>query len=458
MENKGIISKLLLYMKEEFLSYFGRRAPSDVFVVARGPIFFGVFFIWFFFGMFALWATTAKIESAAVARGTIVVESKRKAVQHLEGGIVKEILVKDGDIVKKGQPLILLDETASASSLEQIKQTLRSLLLERAKIEAESNNSYELVIIFEMKELADEDCNCEQLILDATEELKSHIKSLENDVKIFEKRIEQTQNEKDGFAVQAKSITKQITILKDELKTKDELFQKGYGTKSDVRKLEQKIAELEGDYGEYQAKIAKAEQNIDETKLEIEKLKTEHRNEHNDKLEEVNVKIANLKAKMLAAKDIVDRNVIRSPQDGTVTNIKQHTQGGVIASGDVIMEIVPKNDRLIIDAKIRPNDIDVVKVGLPTRVKLLAFKSKKAPILDGVVKYVSPDHLVDPVTNVPYFLAKIEISDSSVIKENKLSLYPGMQAEAFIVTGSRTFSEYLIQPIKDTMHRAFREE
>lgn len=458
MAELSFIKKIFFYLKEEFLSYFGKKAPNEVFSVARGPIFFGVFFIWFFIGMFILWATTAKIESAAIARGTIVVESNRKIIQHLEGGIIKEILVKEGDKVIKGQPLIKLDKTASSSNLEQIKQNLIALELERIRIAADLSGKHTITLTETIEKIVKNKTKRQELLKHTRELFASHLQAFQKEVDILEKRAQQIKDEKEGFIVQAKSALKQIEIIKDELKIKTELFQKGYGTKSDVRSLEQKIAQLEGDYGQYQAKIAKANQNIDEAVLAIEKLKHDHWNEHSIELDKINVKISNLKERLIASKDIVDRNIIKSPQGGIVTNIRQHTIGGVVAPGAMIMEIVPKDDRLIIDANIHLNDIDIVHIGLPARVRLLAFKAKKTPILTGVVTYVSPDQLMDPITHAPYFLAKIEIKDTSLIKENNMTLYPGMQTEVLIVTGARTFFEYIIQPISDTMHKAFREE
>lgn len=456
--NENLFAKIFFYMKEEFLSYFGRRAPNDVFIVARGPIFFGVFFIWFFFGMFSLWGLTGKIESAAVAKGTIVVESNRKAIQHLEGGIVKKILVKDGDRVEKGQPLVILDETSAISELKQIKQKLRALQLLKLRIQTELDGKEKISLTPEIKNIFAGEKNLQRLINHENLQLESHIDAFKNEVEILERRIKQRESEKKGFQLQANAALKQIDILKEERDIKEKLFKKGYASKSSVRRIEKKIAELEGDFGEYNAKVAKVEQHIFETKLEIEKLKNEHMEAHNQKLDELNVEVSNLNEELVASKDIVDRHIIKSPQDGVITNVKYHTTGGVIAPGATIMEVVPQNDHLIIDAKIKPNDIDVVNAGLPARVKLSAFKVKKVPILHGKVKYVSPDQLTEPTTNAPYFLAEVEIDNDQLAKESDISLYPGMQAEVLIVTGSRTFFEYLIQPIQDTMRRAFREE
>lgn len=453
-----MLEKYWFYIKEEFLSYFGRHAPGDAFLVARKPIFFGVFFIWFFFGMFALWASTVSIESAAIARGTIVVESNRKAIQHLEGGIIKEILVKEGDEVKQGQPLIVLDETAANSNVKQLNQRLLALELTKAKLQAEAEGKNTIAVNDTIRKLAGDNDALNTLLAQTNNELVVHLQAFEDEVNILEKRITQLQNERKGSVAQANATSKQIKLLKEEKAAKDELAKQGYISQSDIRRIEQRIAGLEGDYGEYTAKAASAMQRIDETKLEIRKAKSNHLEERSNELNDAEVEIANLKEKTIASQDVLDRHIIKAPQRGVVTNLKYHTIGGVVAPGAVLMEIVPEKDKLVIDAKVQPNDIDIVHANLPARVKLLAFKTKTTPILKGEVVNVSPDQLIDDKTGAPYFLAKVEIEDTEELKENHLKLYPGMQAEVLIVTGSRTFFEYILQPLKDSMRRAFREQ
>lgn len=453
-----LFQSVMFYAKEEFLSYFGRKAPSDVFVVARRPIFLGVFFIWFFFGMFLLWATTAEIESAAVARGTIVVETKRKAVQHLEGGIIKEILVKDGDVVEPGQPLIILDETAAGSMYSQLEQQLVALELKRMRVDAELHfkDTFPVPDSLSRSDLMHSDM---QVLMNREfEVLASHLQAYRDKVNILQVRVDQLTEEREGYLAQSKAFQKQIALLEEEKEAKAELLDGGFATRSMMRKLEQEIAEREGDYGEYRAKAARITQRIAETNLEISKFQHEHAAAHNEELDVIDVEIANLREQLAASQDVVDRHVIKSPQSGVVTSLNYHTPGGVVGPGAVLMEIVPRHDQLVIDARVQPNDIDVVRVGLPAKVRLLAFKAKTTPLLDGEVIHISPDQLVDRATNAPYFLTHVQLSRDGFLLDSGIKLYPGMQVEVLIVTGSRTFLDYVLQPLRDTMRRAFREE
>jgi HlyD family secretion protein/epimerase transport system membrane fusion protein len=218
------------------------------------------------------------------------------------------------------------------------------------------------------------------------------------------------------------------------------------------------LAELIGNYGEYLANIAKVKQAITESEFQILNLKTQSNNDVIKELQEIQTKIADLEERARATKDVLRRTIITAPQDGIVNGLKYHTQGGVISPGGEIMDLIPQDDELIVEIKVNPQDIDVVLKGLPARVILSAYRAKVVPPLEGKVINVSADSFTDQQNGASYFLARIRINKDELKQLEKVRLYPGMPTEAYIITGSRTFFQYLFDPITVSMRRALREE
>ena len=286
----------------------------------------------------------------------------------------------------------------------------------------------------------------------------SRTKSTDERVSILLQKIKQLNNEIVALQSQSKSVKERMAFAKEEAKSLDELYKDGIISRSRYLELKKQMSELQGSKGEYEANISKVRQAINETELEIANIKTEKMNEVIKELQEVKTKIADLEERVFASSDILQRTIIRAPQDGIVNDLTFHTNGGVIAPAGEILEIIPQDDELIIEAKVSPQDIDVVRVGLKAKVRLSAYKTKAVPMLKGEVIDVSADSFQDQVDGSYYFTARVKINEKEVSRLKGVSLYPGMPAESHIITGSRTFMRYLFDTLFVSMNRAFREE
>jgi len=303
-----------------------------------------------FLGGFALWASLAHLTSAALAPGVVKLDTYRKTVQHLEGGIVRKILVRDGDAVKRGQVLVRLDNRDDEASLNAVRGQIGALEAETAALKAQ---------------------------LPSTEEQL-------NDLKV--------------------------------------LYQEGYSKKSQLFDVERTVFKLKGD-------IAANEKRLWGMREQEQKARTK-----------------------------AARNSVVAPQDGVIMNLKVHTPGGVVPPGGTLLDIVPVHDKLVLEAKIKPIDIDVVRPDLPATVRFVAYKQRTTPTVEGKVTRISPDAETDERTGATYFLATVEVGANQLSLVPYVKLYPGMPVEVAVVTGRRTMLAFLLQPLLDSFSRAFREE
>lgn len=407
---------------------------------------------------FGVWGSLAPIDSAAIAPGSVILQSSRKTIQHLEGGIVDDIFVKDGDTVIVGQPLVRLDSTQAKARQQQIAGQLAAAHAAQARLLAERDGQEaitfpdNLISLKNNTEIAKIISSQESLFLTRTRALKGQVEVLEQQIAQYDKQIQ-------GMESQIASVKEQSVLIAEEVKSVQELFDQGLSEKPRLLALKRSKADLSGREGEYLSQISKIRESITETKLQVFNIQNEYLKQTAAELEETQKNIADLEEQLRASRDVLDRTTVFAPQSGKVTGLKFHTIGGVIAPGTPIMEIVPQNDRLIIEASVSPQDIDVVHEGLEAKVMLSAYKSRFVPRLSGKVIHVSADRFTDENTGQPYYLARVEISEGVLEKLSAdVELYPGMPAETFIVTGSRTFLGYMLSPIIDSFHRAFKEE
>ena len=428
--------------------------------VMRKPKFIGVVMVMILFAFFGVWASWAPLGSAVIASGSVVVGSSRKTVQHLEGGIISKIFVRDGDVVKKGARLIRL----KAASVEARQTSLiRNLRIEKAnevRLLAERNGGKEL--IFDNKLFAKPDEEMKKIIEEQRQLFKVRMRSMNEKVSILNQRNAQLQSEINGFVSQQQSAREQISLIQQELATVKKLFEQGLEQKPRMLALQRQEAELNGRIGELSSMIAKSREKISENRLNINNLKTEQRNEVEEKLKETKAKIADYDDNLYASSDVFKRTMITAPKEGIVTGLRFKTIGGVIKPGEPILDIVPQDESLVVDAKLNPIDIDVVQRGAKANVLLSAYKTRNIRRIKGDVTHVSPDRFQDESTGEYYFKVTIEIPDSEIdlLKEDveNLELYPGMPAEVFISTGESTLMQYLLSPLRDSMRRAFREQ
>lgn len=426
-------------------------------IIASKPILWGLAITFIFFGAFIIWGSTADLESASIAKGTVTVSSGNKFVQHLEGGIIKDILVKNGDIVQLGQPLIALDETITGSSMTHIEQQNYALKLRKERLKAEiANNDLESFSEI-LKEKTNNNSELQEFYDNELNLFKTRQEQFTAEKNVLDQRIIQAQEEIKGLELQTIALTEQITLLNKDLSQENELLKDGYSTLSAINKVKQKIALVEGEKGENFSNIAKARLKLKESQLEKTNFKVNHLSEINEELQNTLVKKSTLDEKITSTKSILDRHIITAPQTGKITNLALQTIGGIIAPREVIMEIVPQNDALIIKAKIHPKDIDIVYEGLPAQIKLTSFNLRNLPIIHGKVTSISADKITDVNTNESYYLADITIDDFQLPKNIDAKIYPGMPADILIVTGHRTFFSYLFEPLTNTIRHSFRE-
>ena len=424
----------------------------------RNQIRLGVIGAIIVFGFFGSWSVLAPLESAAVARGTVVLDSNKKTVQHLEGGIISDILVREGQRVEKGDVLIRLSETAAKARNEILKTQYITALATKERLEAERDGtdlSFKDDIFIEDKDDPDV-----KTVLDTQRRLyEARQKSLQGELNVLDQRINQSKEEIGGLEAQKAAAKEQLDYLAEEIATVKKLLDKGQALRPRLLSLQRQQAEIRGRRGEYQAMMARAHKTITETELQKINTRNKRLGEIVDKLREAQTTVADLKERISASKDILKRIEITAPLTGYVTDLKFFTVGGVIGSGEPIMDIVPIDDELVIEARVSPQDIDVVHKGLKAKVRLSAFKARKVPMLRGEVVNVSADKFMDRATHQSFYKARIRI-DPEILKKVKgiEQLYPGMPAEVLIVTGERTFLSYLISPITDSFVRAFREQ
>lgn len=431
--------------------------PNEAMEVSRKSIRFGMFVFVAVFIFFGAWAAFAPLHSAAIAEGTVMLAGNRKTIQHLEGGIIEEILVREGDLVAAGQILMVLDETTAKANLELIVGQYLAAKATESRLVAERDN---LETIGFDHEITDNASKPEiQTIIQSQQSLfESRKGAASGQVDILNQRIKQFDDEIRGLQSQESSTRSQLRLIKEEIDVVLKLLEKGQGTKPRLLALQRRDAELNGIQGEYIAQIAKARQAITEAQLEITNIRTKFLNEVVAELKETEVQLADLLERRKAAQDKLDRTVITAPSSGVITDLKFYTIGGVIGPGEKIVDIVPQDDKLVIEAHVALNDIDVVRPGQEARIRLRVYKTRKVPQVHGTVQQVSPDRFVNERTGQAFYKARILVDPKALEKLKDIELYPGMPTDVLIVTGSRTFLQYLIAPITDTLQHSFREQ
>ncbi len=402
------------------------------------------------------WAAWASINGAVIAQATVVVESNIKKVQHAEGGIVSEIYVKDGEYVKVGQFLVRLDETETRANLSIVNAQLNELQARQARLEAERDNAKEVQF---PKELKEQNSDPEILkILNGQRHLFQARRDTNKGKKEqLKQRIGQLKDEIKGLEAQQKSKEKQVKLIGEELSALKILREKELVPISRVLVLEREAARLDGERGEHIAAIARAKGQIGETNLRIIQIDQDAQTEVLTDLRDAQTKIAELLERRIAAHEKLKRTEIRAPKSGIVHQLNVHTIGGVITASEPIMMIVPKQDKLILEAQVEPQSIDQIKVAQKAVIRFSAFDQRTTPELNGEVAHVSAD-LTRPTTDTPpYYVVHIKLPKQELKRFGKRKLKPGMPAEVFIQTGARTALSYLLKPLTDQIMRTFRE-
>ncbi|MFO1152309.1 MAG: HlyD family type I secretion periplasmic adaptor subunit [Rhodospirillales bacterium] len=403
------------------------------------------------------WMLFAELDSAVITSGITVVDSHRKTVQHLEGGILRELLVREGQVVKAGQTLAVLDTTQAESQVSQLANQLVAQQARIARLRAEQNDRRDLNFSPELARSAAE-ASAEEMLAVESRVFETRWQAYDSGVAIARNRIEQLR--KDIAATQAQQTAdgERLALYNQEAANVAFLLDRGYEKRPRMFELQRTIAELKGRQGEQLNAIGRAREQIAGAELEIVNLRNARLAEVARDLATARGQEADLVDRIRAARDVLNRREIVSPQDGVVVDLRLVTLGGVIAPGQPLMDIVPVDDELIVETRVNPVDTDTVHEGLPAEVRMTAFKRSTSPPIDGQVFFVSPDQLADPKTGEAYFIARIRFNRESRAHWNGGPLTPGMPSEVIIVTGKRRAIDYMIEPVTSRMRRAFREE
>lgn len=408
-------------------------------------------------GFTGIWAARTEISGAVFGAGVVVVESRVKDVQHPTGGVVTEILVRNGDSVAAGDLMILLDETLPRANLHLITKQLDELVIREARLEAELTGSPSLVV--PQRYLGREDApEIANRIVAETTFLRSRRAAMVSKAQQLEERIKQLDDEIIGLQLQVDAKSQEIDLLKAELAGVDKLETMQLVTTMRANELRRDALRLDGERGQLEAAIAQTRGRIAETRLEIITLDQDFRSSVIQELRDNRAEQAGLSERRIAAEDQLRRMEIRAPQRGLVHDLTINNVGGVINPAERLMKIVPYGDDLIVEARVMPHDIDQLLNGDGTAyVRFSAFAQQTTPEVVGHLETVSPDLTVDPATGQSYYTARITIAQDEIAKLGENRIIPGMPADVHFKTVDRTALSYLLKPLWDQMERAFRE-
>ncbi|NQW10514.1 MAG: HlyD family type I secretion periplasmic adaptor subunit [Alphaproteobacteria bacterium] len=414
---------------------------------------YGVVFL--FFGAFGVWAALAPLGSGAIAQGQVQVAGEQRVVQHLEGGIIREIRVKEGDLVRDGQPLMVLDTTQSKVLVGRLDQQYLAALGREARLIAESDGSSAMRLPEELSRRVS-DPAVESIIEGERRLFDGRRRALDSQISLLERRIEKSRQEIAAYLAQKRADRRQLEIIQEEISGVRELFEKGLERKPRLLALQRTQAELEGSIDNRTALMARGEQAIAEIEFQLLGLLEQTTAEIETELREIQNTVEDLREQLIAASDAMARSVITAPHSGRIYGLRFHTAGGVVAPGEPILNIVPEDEELIVHARLDPADIDVVAVGALAIVRLTSFSQRTTKPINGEVLQISAD-VITPENGPPFYEARIRL-DKEMLARHNLNLVPGMPAMAIISTGEQTLLDYLVSPITRSLETALKEQ
>jgi len=403
------------------------------------------------------WAATTDISGAVIAPGVLVVDTYVKKVQHPTGGIVGEILARDGDRVEAGDVVVRLDATITRANLAIITKGLTELAARKARLEAERDGAGAITFLEELTSRADEPDVAH--VMGGEEKLFALRKKARTGQKSqLRQRITQLEEEIEGLGLQADAKAEEIKLINRELEGARELWEKNLMPISKLTALEREATRIEGERGSLISSIARAKARMAETELQIIQIDQDLASEVAKELREIDAKVGEFIERKVAAEDQLKRIDIRAPQSGIVHQSNAHTIGGVISDTEPIMLIVPDADRLTVEAKVEPKDIDQLALGQEAMLRFSAFNQRTTPQVDGTLTQISADISTDEHTGHSYYKIRVALSDEERARLGDKNLVPGMPVEVFVKTGDRRVLSYLVKPMSDQITRAFRKQ
>lgn len=410
-----------------------------------------------FCGSLGYWAATAPISGAIVAAGVVKASGQNKLVDHLDGGVIASIPVREGERVPAGGVLLTIDTTRTLAERDRVKMALISASAQLARARAEQRG--DRILSFPAKLEAD------AAAMGVSEDLAQQRSEFDNrltrhmaELAALEQRTQAAGEEITGLTAQRDSEEIKLGVLREELGNKEGLLAKGLVPKVEVNALRRSEADSQGMIGSLTAKIGERRSAIAELHQQVVTVEARRREAAASEANDLAARISDLTQQLLRHEDILAKSVIRSPDDGIILRLPKTTVGSALKPGDVVAEILPTNYELLVEARIAPQDIDTVRVGQPAQLRLVAFSSKTTPDVPGEVSYVSADRFTDPNGHESFYTARIRLAETLPAGLNQSQIQSGMPVEAFIKTGDRTFLDYLLRPLEDSFSRAFREE
>lgn len=410
-----------------------------------------------FISVFVSWAATIPISGAIIVPGVIAANGRNVVVQHLESGIVRAIHATEGDRIARGSPLIELDSTQAEIELRRLNMQWAALTAMAAQLKAERDGLEMLApVSFDFCDL--DASSSESLIREQKKEFEARLHRYQSERAILRQREATLKKGLSGLKAQEAALEEQLTIVADELARKRELVEQGLTSHFEYTQIQKSQSDLIGQMGVIKSEIAANEIQIVEAREQIERLASKRVEEAVTRLNETRTSLADIEERIVAARAVLDRMVIRAPTSGIVVSATYNSPGSVISPGEKLFEILPTMDELVIEARLRPQDIDAVRIGQTARLRLSALNNRMMPEVAGEVMLVSADRLLDQVTGESYYRVKLKISDNLPPDVSFEQLYHGAPVEVFIDTGKRTFLQYLVRPLLDSLSKSFREE
>jgi HlyD family type I secretion membrane fusion protein len=416
---------------------------------------------------FGTWAATAPLDGAVVTTGTFVASGQNKEIQHLEGGIISEVEVKEGDRVEAGQTLVHLDTTAAVAKLRMLTLRRYRLVTTQARLEAElaGNDTFALPVAAGIDR---NDPEVQTILTRQQLELNARRDRIRSEEAVLRKEIAGLQESIAGYESQISSTRKRLSIFGEELKDKNDLLGRDLIRRTEVYSVQRDEAALNGELGQLIGRVADSRQQVARAEQQITSVRSTATQKSIEELRQAESDLDDITEQIRSAADVVQRTDIKAPVSGIVVKLNQHTRGGVVAAGSTILELLPVNDDLIIEGRVSPDQVVHVKEGQPATVRLSALNQRVTPMIEGNVTYLSADTISDRpnlVTQTPSmtdngsFIVRVKLDENDAARKVlNFKPTPGMPVDIYIRTGERTFFDYLMEPVMDSFSRAFREK
>ncbi|MDP3175330.1 MAG: HlyD family type I secretion periplasmic adaptor subunit [Phenylobacterium sp.] len=405
-----------------------------------------------------LWAGITPLSSGVSAPGQVRVESNRKTIRRREGGVVKAILVREGDRVRPGQPLLVFDEVQARAGFDVMRNQADSALAQSARYQAEATGRPSIVFPADLNARMN-DPRVASMVRDQQFLFTSRLQLFNSQLSVLKQRVQQLETNVEGLQAQVDSVDEQARLTREELAGYQTLFEKGYAPKTLILRYQRALADLGGRKGQLISDISKTREQMGEARIQMSALRNQRQTEAADGMREMQSRLADALPRLSATQQTLSETTVRSPVDGYVLNLSQFTVGGVAGAGEVLMDVVPADTPLVVTAMVRPQDVENVRPGMSARVQLQGVSRRWVSPLPAKVVTVSADRLVNDKTGEGYFRADLRIDPKDIAKlAEGVKMTPGMPADTMIVTGERTVLGFLLSPITDTLSHAFREQ